>query len=458
MIRINNLPFILIIISFSFPQFLSPIISWQRTFHAPLILSAMFLIIYLIKNKKTILYKGNKQFYRILFLQFILLLFQVLTGRGFVLMGAGLNLFLLVFIFLQFFYIGKLETKTIFLGISLLYSFLLLFLFVEFIITILGGQTLLDQLLPIYKTYNPSELFQRFGIGGLNSILGGSQIAGMISLFSFFWFFILYYEYSHFKVIRKELLFLLILLSVFLYLITMTGTTTLLAVMAFVLFVKYYLKSNTAKTLYLALFAILMSVSTLLFYNGLLFERFFTEKEFTLVPAAKAMLSDLVSSGNTIFNSMTLDVYSYYAFHLTNTFYLWLWQDWDNFLFGLGVKHIELDIFTGSDNGFLFSVLLKCGLFGTILLLVGIWVACYKPLKIIVKTKNGLINNWSRLSVIFSIYSVLFLSSTIHYYQALENPGVYPLFAISISLSIYCNQKWRQTSISSDGLVKKNIL
>jgi hypothetical protein len=436
MIKIKYLPFIIVMISFFIPQTLSYFISWPKVFHAPVFLSLACLILYLIRNKKSILYKTNKIFYRVLILQFIFILFGVITGRGFVVMGAGFNLFLVSFILVQFFYVGKPEPRTIIKGISLLYSVLVIALFVEFIIVILGGQTLLDQILPIYKTYNPSELLQSYGIGGLNSMLGGSQIAGMISLFSFLWFFILYRDYSHFKVIGKKVVLLLIVLSGLLYFVTMTGTTTLLAILAFILYIRYYLTSQKSKIVYFTLFLVLIFIGALLFYNDLLFSRLSTDGKMNLSPIAHSVLFDFVSSGNIFFDSMELNIYSFYAFHLFNTAFLWLNQDWGNILFGIGVKYRGME-FVSADNGFVFAVLLKTGLFGASLLLAGIWVACYKPLTIIKKTNNRLITNWSRMCVLFSINSILFLTSTIHYNQALDNAGVYPLFALLIALSIY---------------------
>ena len=129
---------------------------------------------------------------------------------------------------------------------------------------------------------------------------------------------------------------------------------------------------------------------------------------------------------------------------------MWLNQDWATILFGIGVNYREME-YVSADNGFAFAVLLKTGLFGASLFLAGIWVTCYKPLTIIKKTKNRLITNWSRMCVLFSINSVLFLISTIHYYQAVVNVGVYPLFALCISLSIYCHHKSREIIISNDG-------
>ena len=437
MIKIVNMPMLIVTVSLFFPQILTAFIGWERVFHAPLFLSFAFLLLYLVQNNQTKLYQINKNFYTIILFQLLLLLFHILTGRGFVIMGAGGNLFLLSFILLQFLYIGKPELNKIIKGISFIYSFLVIVLFIELVIVIVGGQTMLSQVLPIYKTYNPSEVLQKFGIGGLNSMLGGSQIAGMVSLFSFLWFFVLYRDYAHFKAIGKELLLFLIVLSGFLYFITMTGTTTLLAVIAYVLFTRYYLKSKNSKILYLALFAVLLIISTLLFYNGLLFDRFATEKNIPLSHDARMMLFDFVSSGNTFFNSMDLDIYYFYAFHLLNAFILWLSQDWVSIIFGLGVQYIEIDTYISADNGFVFAVLLKSGLFAAVLLLAGLWSACYKPLITIKKTNIRLVHNWSRLGVIFSINAILFLVSTVHYNQALDNAGVYPLFALTIALSIY---------------------
>ena len=162
-------------------------------------------------------------------------------------MIAGGNLFLVSFIFLQFLYNRKPELKNIIKGISYIYAFLVFILFIELIIVISGGQIMLAQMLPIYKTYNPSEVLNRYGFGGLNSMLGGSQIAGMVSLFSLLWFLVLYRDYVHFKVIGKGALLFLIVLSGILYFITMTGTTTLLAVIAFLMYTRYYLKKQILK-------------------------------------------------------------------------------------------------------------------------------------------------------------------------------------------------------------------
>jgi hypothetical protein len=443
MVKVGNIPAIITFFCFFLPQLVSPIIPWQKLFYVPLILCFFVYIVYIVFYLRLKLNIIKTNFFIIIIFQLLLLIYELASGRGFVILGSGGVLFMLAFMYAVFLVSGRPTYRTVIKGISHLYMFLLFTIYIELTAILILGQNFVAQLLPIYKTYNPSEVLAIFGIGGLNSILGGSQIAGMISLFSFLWFSILFHDYSNFRMIGKKLLLLLIIASIFMYLICMTGTTNLLFIFAIVSFLLFYEKNNKIKIQFLVFSIAVFVVASFLVYYGALFSRFTTSQEFHLENNAKQFI---LNHNFTMFDIHQKGVISKYFFILLSPILAWSTLDGWNMIFGLGNKYAEHFNYLAADNGFAFAVLLRTGVLGALLLLAGIFVACFKPIFSARKLKKWQFNTWYRLAVIFSVNSVLFLFSTIHYYQAIDNPGVYGMFALTLALSFYCfrraNSEW----------------
>jgi len=367
--------------------------------------------------------------------QLLFLIYEVATGRGFVIMAAGGALFMIAFMYAEFLVSGRPTYKTVIKGISLLYMFLLFTLYFELTTILILGQDFVLQLLPIYRNYNPSEVLASFDIGGLNSILGGSQIAGMISLFCFLWFGILFRDYSNFRMIGKKLLLLLIIASFIMYIICMTATTNLLFIFAIGTYFLFYEKNNKIKIQFLVVSIAVLVVASFLVYYGVLFSRFTTSQEFHLGNSDKQFI---LNHNFTMFDINEKGIIPIYVFIFLSPLLAWSTLDGWNMIFGLGKNTPEHFINLSGDNGFAFRVLLNTGVLGALLLLTGIYVACFKPIISARKLKKWQFNTWYRLAVIFSVNSLLFLFSTIHYYHAIANPGAYGMFALTLALSFYC--------------------
>jgi hypothetical protein len=435
MISIGKLPVIIAFLSIFLPQLLGHFLEPPGLFHVPLFLTLFFFALFLIYVRKMRFYLVSRWFFTIIIFQLLLLAYQVLTEKGFVLLGAGVSLFFLVFIFGNFLVYGKPTPGSIIKGVSLLYAFLLFALVIEFFIVISGGQGFLAKALPNYKTYNPSEILKQFGIGGLNSLAGGSQIAGVVSLFSFLWFATLYNDYARFRMIGKTNLLILVISSFFIYIISMTGTTNVLLIIAVFMYVFFYLKSRKSKKNFIFFVTIIMFIAIFLVYNGVLFSRFTTFNTITLPKTAQQFI---INQNITLFDSYNLDITSHYFFYLMSPVFAWLNLDWFTKLVGVGINYNDYTVHLSGDNGFGIAILYKSGLLGALFVISGLLAACYKPLLSVRRSTRGRVSLWSHLGVMFSINSFLFLFSTMHYFQAFDNAATYPIFALVIALSIYC--------------------
>ena len=193
-LQINRLPFSLIFVSSFLPLvgafFGIPI------YHVPAgLLLITGAIAYSITRNP--MYLGRIWLYS-LGLLFTILVAQILSGRGFVTLAFGGYVVIFGFLFFTFFASGRgITFITIIRGISFLNMFFILGLIVEFAIVITGGQVFLTDTLNAYpsggyKNYNPADVPRLIGLfqsqGGLNSVLLGSQIAPMLSLFAAIWF------------------------------------------------------------------------------------------------------------------------------------------------------------------------------------------------------------------------------------------------------------------------------
>jgi hypothetical protein len=326
-------------------------------------------------------------------------------------------------------------------GITRLYQFYIVTLLAEFVLVMLGFQSNLVQLFasvasPGYKGYNGADVLHLLGFGdinGLNSILFGSQIAGMLSLFSTIWFIMLVKGLPKYMITRHGNLWLN--LSIFLYLITTNLTNTILLILAFVL---YQLSSRRSikllKLIYLAI--IITGLVAVIGYSGI-FDRIFTNDNKVL--NSMASLSVLEESGYDIQAVKELSTLKYYIYITLLPTKLWLKESLSNKLFGISKELVLNNKDFVSGDFALGFILYKSGIMWVMVFLIAVIFICMPALKFykIAGAPNETLQAWTVCCASNALISVLFLASLIHYDQATSNPGAFTLFSLHLGATIY---------------------
>jgi hypothetical protein len=193
-ISLRNVPYFIILLASALPIVSAVFDSKLLTF-LPDILALLFYFLFLSCYPQR---AGRLNIYVALVL--VLLAFHicigVLTGRG---IGSGgiVSVFVLTFIFSKFLETGSINAaRDITRQISVIYIVHVACIFFEMIALINGYQDVFAAISSnatgvIYKTYNSAALLKYIGfrgVGGMNSLLLGSQIASMLVLYSVFWF------------------------------------------------------------------------------------------------------------------------------------------------------------------------------------------------------------------------------------------------------------------------------
>ncbi len=386
------------------------------------------LVLVVASTRKGVTILSDKKLSYAILLMSILLVLQVLTGRGFVVLAAGGYVLAFTLAFYGLFYIGTgIAIKTIVRGISFLYKFFIAGMMIETLIIILGKQPLLRDLLSPtntlgYKTYNQADIPRMFGffqdVGGLNSVLLGSQIAGMLSLFATIWF----------VGVRKSKLRgaitvnsgLWVFFSFLMLLFSINGTVLLMLILAIFIYFLFIWRKHRAQFLCimsLFCFGLYLAIS-----QGLLLERIFSDE----LALSVAQTQDYADYG--LHELEGINKQDYYVFTFLNPVYIWNSLDWINKLIGVGAQLFLSDtIFVGGDFGFGSDVLLKSGLVWAVAFVATIFYICFPALKLEAKDSYDR-QLWPRLASINALISLLWLFSTVHYPQALGNTGGIMLF------------------------------
>lgn len=380
----------------------------------------------------------------VFFLLICILVIQVLTGRGFVILASGGYVIIFSFIFLgKFWYRTRISAVRIFFGVSFLYKYFIIGIFIEAIIVLLGWQPMLTRMLDPtdssgYKNYNSADVLRFFGLmqnsGGLNSVLLGSQIAGMLSLFSTIWFMgINKIEINVSKAINSSLWTFLSLLAL---LITINGTVFLLLAAALMIYGLLIARIN--KFIYFSIGSLLFAGIYYLVSNGFIFQRILNNNLVNLQP--ETMERILAHGLGNIVDGMT--TFEYYFFEFSIPIYLFIsLQSWSDILFGVGAQYFRTtNDYLSGDFGF-GAALLSSGLVWMTALVFTLCVICFSGIRPATYEPNER-KIWSLLGSLNGLISLLFLFSTIHYIQAFSNPGGMMLFSLHLALTSYCRNRF----------------
>jgi len=269
--------------------------------------------------------------------------------------------------------------------------------------------------------------------GGLNSILLGSQVAGMISLFSVIWFsFVKRCKWGQSVTSYPNLWFYL---SFVMLLVTLNGMIFLMTILSVIINSLFIQKKKMVKVL------ILMSLIVLVLYTlisqGYLFDRIFTDEPHVL----NTDEANTFASYGLAQESVGISTFNYYIFMFLNPVVIWLSEGAASQLLGMGVQFfIDDKVFISGDFGFATDVLLKSGLLWAVVFLVTVLVICLPALKVKLTGPSDQ-QLWSRFGAVNALISLLWLFSTGHYNQAMTNPGCLMFFALHLALVMYCYRR-----------------
>lgn len=437
--KIGNIPFFIVFLSSLFPL-LGALLNFN-IYHLPAGLIASIGLI-LISQRKLVV-KKNILTTVVAPTFLILLVIQVITGRGFVILGVGgyVLIFALIFFVLFTTETGS-SLQSMVHGISFLYKFFLIGMLIEAALIMLGLQPQLVSILtsnnsPGYKDYNSADVLRYFGLmqnaGGLNSVLLGSQISGMLSLFSAIWFVgirkfrakELVVDYSKFWIV----------LSCLVFLITVNGLNFLLLTLAGSAYLLFSVKINRVKVA--CLLGLSIAGLYLLIVNDLVFSRILNENLIHLQP------SDIeISRKYGILDEVqALTTKDYYIYQFSSPIRNWFAEGWVNKLFGVGAQYfLNDDNFIAGDFGFGVGMLSSGALWISIfsLAVIGSCLPALKGPKL--GSNEG--RSWSVLGAMNALITLLWLASTIHYNQAFANPGGMTLFALHFAATLYCRYRY----------------
>ena len=404
-------------------------------FHYPVIISGLILIAILAKYSFKN-FNALRSLGLIFILMSLILVFQVVSQRGFVILSGGGYIVFLGITFSCFFSFSYLNEMYVIRWFNFIYIFIILTLYIEMFILFCGGQPFLTEMLRTtesapYKHYNGADLLRAMGFfedtGGMNSILLGSQISGMLSLFSYIWF---RWQYS---LVSSSLnIKTWTYLSLFMLLLTLNATIFIMIFCyKFIYYYKYFRKHFFSTIL---IFIVILSFIYLLIIEGFLFSRIFGSHEVL----GSHHISQFSQYGHDLIGIGALE---YYLFSFLNPIHHWYAAELPDKLFGVGVPFfLRNDIYISGDFGFATDVLLKVGLIWSIIFLFVMLHVCYSCIKI---AKMNL-KNYPITSTILhtnSVIIILWLVSMIHYNQAMQNPACMMLFSLNLAISVFFKKK-----------------
>ncbi len=373
-----------------------------------------------------------------------LLYVQVAVGHGFVLLEGGFYLLVFAFLFYQMLQVGEgTSYVAVIRQISLIHKFFLICMVVEFVIILMGGQIFLYDLfntteaLP-YRLNAKADIPLRLGIfttqGGLNSVLLGPQISGMLALHSLVWFAGIR-RISGLHLIEKRPRFWA-WLSFVMLLVCLGGTVAVLAMLAMLMHA-IFINRKALRPMLIA-FAFLSVALYVLIANELLFDRIFfggnvylPQEQLEKVPEFR-----LIQGAGSV---------EFYVFAFTIPFLVYSLIDWPDILIGIGAEAFSTKfVFVGSDLGFAADILIKNGVIWTIVFTATMIAICYPALMDLDrKSGAGEAIKWHTLASINAFLCVLWLASTAHYNQALKNSGGLVLFALHLAIVMYARKRAR---------------
>jgi hypothetical protein len=381
-----------------------------------------------------------------------LLALQVSTGRGFVMLVGGFYLLVFALVYYQMLKVGRgASFEIIIRGISFIHKFFLAGLIVEFVIIVSGGQPFLAEIfatteaLPYRLTAQP-DIPRMLGIfdrqGGLNSILLGPQISGMLALFSVVWF-VGIRKISVEQSIEKHPR-LWIAVSILMFLICLNGTVAVLTLLALVMYGVFVNRRVLLPGAFL--FVVLIAILYALIANQLLFERIFSGGTATLQPEHLEKVPAYI-------DAVGLDTFDFYIFAFTLPFTIYNFIGWTDILIGVGAEAASTQyVFLGSDLGFFTDVVVKSGVLWALVFVSAIIAVCFPVLSLPDRDdRDPEVTKWRTLASVNAYLCILWLASTAHYNQALTNSGGVMLFALHLAVVMYARRRARMSAFAGRG-------
>ena len=144
-----------------------------------------------------------------------------------------------------------------------------------------------------------------------------------------------------------------------------------------------------------------------------------------------------------VINQVTgLSFFDYYVFQFLTPVTFWQSLDWIRKLLGVGVEFfLDGNEYVSGDFGFATDVLLKTGLVWAVIFVVAVVLLCIPARRAHQRPTSELDDIWANLRAINAVIAIGMLLSTIHYNQALANPGGIPLFGLHLALAAYCDSR-----------------
>lgn len=387
--------------------------------------SLLCLYLILIQKKSVQIFLPKKLL--LIFIVFITLLtLQVVSGRGFVILAAGGYVFIICLIFIQV--LCKTQSSQYFLVVIVnkALAFLLLLLAAELGCVLLDYQSCLIECIPDYKRKVSADFFAFMpllaGASGLNSILLGSQSAGMISVLGIIWF-------SGYQKKEKQKVFHLsktfwLTLSYILFILTIGLTSTFLFILG--VLTRYM---GSFKKFFLCFAIALLSIVFLIIFESKikLFQRY-SDNDFVSQTELENIKNNFGYMGPLITRQHATLIY------FSASYFSWLKIKPLDKLIGVGKQpFINGDYTLGGDCAFLTGVLLKTGLIWTLTFISFIFLSLYK----LRRTPISIMNHGALFHLnkkLFAMILILFCS-LVHYGPAIESIGFTYLFGIFLSFA-----------------------
>jgi hypothetical protein len=416
--KLYNAPFAVVIVSMVTP-WVANLLVLKFVTYAPVILAVLFVM----ASKKFFSHMSSSLGHIIVFLLVIFhVVFSVLTGRG---IGSGGTLIIYFLAFLFYYALIISEQNQIEINITRYMSFIylghLIALYIELIICLAGFQNILiglggsKKIVNSYKSYNHADFIHFIGfpdVGGLASLLLGSQSASMLSVIGFFYFVSIYkggYEKQ-----RNLSVFALLMVP---FTSTMTSLLMMLLMMLYSVFVLRGSKIGSLKYR-------ILTMLTFVILNGYIYKVIFFK-----ITNIKQFDHYYASFYEPISRFMNFDVVT--------------------MIMGEGArgrKMLELYGGEGSDFGLMTLInqtgiyLMGMSLFLILYILynVNIYVARFYK-------KNNFYNHWCKLAAMNAICIIGWYISLLHYSTAVEVGGR-ELFALHIAVCVFSLRKLKQPS------------
>lgn len=374
----------------------------------------------------------------------LILIVQIMIGNGFGVLTGGGYVIIFTLIIYNLLVIGNPQAITIYSWITYLFQFLLLGIVAELIFIITGRQNLLTQLLKSsalesYKEYNPADFIHAIGLapdaGGANSILLGSQIAGMLCLLAFIWFLNADLNKGGLKKYIHPI-FPWLLLAFTLLITTINGAVAFMACIGLCAYFIVIYRSTKKIAIVIAL-VILFAILYGLVSNGYVFARIFSGN----VAEFSRDVIELFKAYQLQEITKDISVLDYYLFTFLRPVDLWSELNLINQIFGAGGPYfLDENIYISGDFGFGAEVLLKSGFAWCAIFSSFIIFSCINGMRV-VKTMDNAFSPWANLRMINSLCVLLWFASLIHYPPAIQNTGAIYLFAMQLALIFYSNQQ-----------------